>query len=197
MPFVAAAAWSRPDPLASLGAAWPRAGGWGAAFTALIVLIVVAQTSALLFLRDRLFQNAAMRRTLESVQLILPRTPVEQRWWAGVSLTAGVWEEMLYRGFLFRYFQSVWGWTLPATVAASSALFGLAHIYQGARAALTAAVLSSVLGVVYAVTGSLLVPILLHAIMDLRSLLLSRHLEPDGSPLPATTRPDNAGAAGG
>ena len=52
-------------------------------------------------------------------------------WGLIVSVFAGVFEEIAYRGYLIAYFggwQDQWG-----ALAASSVLFGLAHLYQGKR----------------------------------------------------------------
>jgi membrane protease YdiL (CAAX protease family) len=61
---------------------------------------------------------------------ILPQSPVEIVPFLALAFTAGVCEEFLYRGFaLAAFFRA----GLPAwsAVLLSSALFGLAHLYQG------------------------------------------------------------------
>jgi membrane protease YdiL (CAAX protease family) len=60
--------------------------------------------------------------------------------------------------------------------------FGLAHAYQGLTGILTTGVLGGVLAGVYLSTGSLLLPVLLHAAIDLRFLLVP------SSALPAAVR---------
>jgi membrane protease YdiL (CAAX protease family) len=71
------------------------------------------------------------RGTLQALaERILPQSPIEILPFLGLAVTAGVCEEFLYRGFalaaLHRAGLPVW-----SAVLLSSALFGLAHLYQG------------------------------------------------------------------
>ena len=71
------------------------------------------------------------RGTLQALaERILPQSPIEILSFLGLAVTAGVCEEFLYRGFalaaLHRAGLPVW-----SAVLLSSALFGLAHLYQG------------------------------------------------------------------
>jgi uncharacterized protein len=115
--------------------------------------------------RVRAEHLAPLRAQLERVAPILPHTPRERAWFRAVSVTAGVCEETLYRGF------AVWAlapWlTLPGAALASLALFGLAHAYLGRQAALRATAIGAVLGALALLTGSVLPSILLHAFVDL------------------------------
>jgi CAAX protease family protein len=114
---------------------------------------------------------------------LLPRSTSERRLFGLVGVTAGVCEEWLYRGF----FLAVVGALLPGLPTAGLVLvagvaFGLAHAYQGLSGILTTGVLGGVLAGVYLSTGSLLLPVLLHAAIDLRFLLVP------SSALPAAAR---------
>jgi len=62
---------------------------------------------------------------------------------------------------------------LVATIA-SAAIFGAAHFYQGWRGVLLTSLLGFGLARLYLSTGTLLLPILAHALIDLRFLLLWR-----------------------
>ncbi|MEB3826470.1 CPBP family intramembrane glutamic endopeptidase [Phormidium sp. CCY1219] len=83
------------------------------------------------------------------------------------SVAAPVFEEIMFRGFLLpsltRY-TSVWG-----AIAASSALFALAHL--NLSEVLPLATLGVVLGVVYTRSRNLLAPILLHSLWNSGTLL--------------------------
>ncbi|MBQ1083914.1 CPBP family intramembrane glutamic endopeptidase [Nocardiopsis sp. B62] len=110
---------------------------------------------------------------------MLPRT-TRERWCAvGASVTAGVCEEIIFRGLLIAVGVSL---GLPLYVAAGAALvvFTLAHLYQGAKDMLLVGLLGCALTYLYLSTGSLIVPILVHVLVDLRALLLT--------PRPATGR---------
>ena len=94
----------------------------------------------------------------------LPHTDRELRGFYGVSITAGIVEEIVYRGFVLWYlghFMPLW-----AAVIVSSIAFGLAHGYQGASGALRCGLVGLAFGIVYVVTGSIWVPILAHILLD-------------------------------
>ena len=83
----------------------------------------------------------------------------------GVSVTAGICEELLFRGYLLNLFDLY----LPtyAAVILSSLAFGAGHIYQGYFNVLRTAVMGAVLAVIYLLTESLFIVIYLHIIMDM------------------------------
>jgi membrane protease YdiL (CAAX protease family) len=114
---------------------------------------------------------------------LLPRSPLERRLFAVVGVTAGVCEEWLYRGFFLAVLAAVVP-GLPAAllVLLAAVAFGVAHAYQGLPGVLTTGVLGGVLAAVYLSSGSLLLPVLLHALIDLRFLLVP------ASALPAAAR---------
>ena len=85
-------------------------------------------------------QNRAVRRLaperlealvprLRGVEMILPRSANEYRWFMILSITAGVCEELLYRGFLTWLIAAYVG--LIGAIVLVSIAFGLAHAYQG------------------------------------------------------------------
>jgi membrane protease YdiL (CAAX protease family) len=82
-----------------------------------------------------------------------------------VAITAGVWEELLYRGFLIWFLAPTTG--LAGAVLISSAIFGLGHAYQGWRGVLTTALVGLIFAVLYVASGSLWWLMLAHAIVDI------------------------------
>jgi membrane protease YdiL (CAAX protease family) len=76
---------------------------------------------------------------------ILPQAPLELLAFVALAATAGLCEEFLYRGFLMaalaRAGLPVWG-----VVLLSSALFGLAHLYQGRGGLVSTLVVGTVFG---------------------------------------------------
>lgn len=82
-------------------------------------------------------------------------------------LMAPVFEEMFFRGFLFRGFANSWGWRWGAV--ASGAVFGLAHLQPDVFVPLFA--LGFALAWVYHRTGSLWTSITLHAVFNCISVL--------------------------
>jgi membrane protease YdiL (CAAX protease family) len=114
---------------------------------------------------------------------LLPRTRLERRLFAVVGVTAGICEEWLYRGFFLAVVAALApGSSATVLILVAAAGFGLAHAYQGLVGVLTTGVLGGVLAAVYLQTGSLLLPVLLHAVIDLRFRLVPT------SALPAAAR---------
>ena len=119
--------------------------------------------------------RARIAKSLEKLNFILPRTAEERRWFVLVAITAGVCEEILYRGFLIHYFRD-----LPVSIGLigalilSSCVFGLAHLYQGVVGIVQTTILGAIFGLIFIVTGRLLLPMVLHALIDLRILLILR-----------------------
>lgn len=105
------------------------------------------------------------------IDVLLPRTQRERRWFAGVALTAGICEEVLYRGVLLvvaaLLLPAVPVWVLALGVAG---VFGLAHVYQGAAGVVVTTMMGAVLGLLVVATGSLLPAVVAHAALDLRAL---------------------------
>ena len=139
-------------------------------YGAAVGLIVALLTQALL-IRNKPKLAAAAKKQMKKLDFFLPFTPRERAWFAIVSLTAGICEETLYRGFLYHYFRDAWHWGLVLAVVASSVVFGLAHGYQGLTGILATGAIGGLMAALYLGTGSLLVPMVFHAVLDLRILV--------------------------
>jgi membrane protease YdiL (CAAX protease family) len=127
----------------------------------------------------RAYANA-YRRHSEGFPGLLPETAAERFAFVLLSLTAGICEEALYRGFLIRYLHDL-APALPLLVALAAAalLFGLAHLYQGGAALLRTAITGLAFGLLFVVTGSLLPCIVLHALIDLQGAYVLRPFPED------------------
>ena len=155
--------------LADIGVRWPRP----SAYTAVGVVGLVLSVALLLGLRRRVDGGARVLAPVE-VTALLPRTPAERRAFAGLAVTAGVCEEVLYRGVLLAIAAALLpGLTPWRLVLVSTLAFAVAHTYQGVAGMLTAAVLGGSLAVLYLGSGSLLLPILYHVLVNLRILVLA------------------------
>jgi membrane protease YdiL (CAAX protease family) len=178
----------------AVGLRWPQHGPGvlGGVVLAVVVLFVVLSTRALR--SGALLEAARPARCpgegrhaeppVHSTLALLPRSAGERRLFTVVGVTAGVCEEWLYRGFFLAVVAALGGGGLPqaALVGVAAGAFGLAHAYQGLTGVLTTGVLGGVMALLYLETGSLLLPVLLHAAIDLRFLLVP------ASVLPALTR---------
>lgn len=143
------------------------------------VAIVVGMVLPILLLRTRVEEIPA----IGDIKALLPRNRGELKFGAGLALTAGFVEEVLFRlalpAILFGVLSGlglVAGLGVGATGALSfgiaALVFGLLHIYQGPQGMLFAFLLGLVFTALYVLSGTILVPILLHALIDLRSLVL-------------------------
>lgn len=138
----------------------------------LVLMLLAAIGISGLFFRWK--GDRFVKRMLEMAVAILPATRIERWWFAVLSIGAGVSEELLFRGFLLYYLArylpdlNVWPQILIA-----SAVFGFAHLFQGWRGILATGALGAVFGLLYAVTGSLFVPVVIHAAIDLRILIVA------------------------
>jgi uncharacterized protein len=105
------------------------------------------------------------------LDVLVPATRAERRWAWAVAISAGICEELVFRGLLIAAGIAA---GLPPIVAAlaSSVLFGMAHLYQGRLGMLLTT--GTGLAMTYFVlpTGSLLFPIVLHILVDLRALVM-------------------------
>lgn len=109
---------------------------------------------------------------------ILPVTGRERRWWTAVSLTAGVTEELIYRGFLLFAFSHLFpGLSIWLIMLASAVLFGLAHTYQGVAGVIRTAAIGFVFAMMVVATGSVLLLIVIHFLIDLMAKLESGSFE--------------------
>jgi membrane protease YdiL (CAAX protease family) len=126
-------------------------------------------------------------KALGDTALILPRTSEERWWFAAVSVSAGICEEIIFRGFLIRYFATPpLGLGVGAAIIAAALVFGIAHGYQGWKGVLVTAVLALVMTALFYATGSLVLPIVVHALLDLRILLMRFSSAPDHGPARAS-----------
>ncbi len=109
-----------------------------------------------------------VRRHLEQsprLRGVFPRTRQEYGLFLLVSLTAGICEEILFRGYLIAYVRGFGPGPVVAGIVCG-AWFGLAHAYQGPAGVLKTGVLGLVLVGGYLWTESLWVPMALHVLID-------------------------------
>jgi membrane protease YdiL (CAAX protease family) len=137
-------------------------------------LLIMIALSALQARRSAAIQEK-MEKAFLRLSFVLPLTGVERTWWVFVALTAGICEEILYRGFLIHYFLAApFHAGLTAAVIISALIFGLAHLYQGIAGVISTAILGLLFSAIFLMTGNLLLPMILHALIDLRILLILR-----------------------
>jgi len=172
-------------PVADLG--FVPAGGngfWiGAAVLVLVTgYLIYAWRGSLTMTQE---QKSKQIETFGDLVYLLPQSDRDYRNFVGVSITAGIVEEILYRGFAFWYlahFMPIW-----AVIVVSSVAFGLGHSYQGVGGMVRVTLIGLVFGAFYFATGSIWLPMLAHAILDILQgasivEILRRNDEPEPEP---------------
>jgi membrane protease YdiL (CAAX protease family) len=157
--------------LTVLGARWNSAGqmlrdiGIAAAYwiVSTLVLSIVAGHS----------QSAAPDR---AVQFLLPQGVLEMTLWTAVSVTAGICEETVYRGYLQRQFTALTK-NIPGGIILSAAAFGAAHAYKGFWGAAQIALEGVMLGALAQWRGSVRPGMISHAWSDFFAGVLARVLK--------------------
>lgn len=132
--------------------------------------LIVAAALAILWRRmfsAALADTAGRERLLtqlETMRPLLPATKKELRYFTVLSITAGVCEELLFRGYLIWYLTAYVG--LPAACVLSGVAFGLGHLYQGRQQAVKIIFVGLVFVLFYVGTGTLWIPMAAHALLD-------------------------------
>jgi uncharacterized protein len=161
--FVAGRAWAHGFAASQLGFAAPDRNR--------ILIAAVVGTAAIaslqwLNLRRMGRISVEARGPIQAIaERILPQSTVELLPYLALAITAGLCEEFLYRGFamavLLRVGLPAWG-----VVLLSSALFGLAHSYQGRGGIVMTLLIGLILGTSRLAYGSLVPAIFWHSAVD-------------------------------
>ena len=164
--FVCMAIWTfaaRPWPSMGFGLQFDL---WFAVASVLTILGVVALVIQLRKVnaapQDEL---GKYRARFGDLSIMLPRNGNELARFYGLSITAGIVEEVLWRGFLIWYlsqFMPLWGAALVSAIA-----FGLAHAYQGLVHLPPLIMAGLVFSALFVISGSVWLPIILHAAVDI------------------------------
>lgn len=111
--------------------------------------------------------NLTLRNDI-SFEELLPVTKKEKKLWNYVSLTAGITEEMIYRGFLIYAITYLFpNFSIWLVLVLSSFLFGLAHTYQGFKiGVLRTTIVGFIFSILYIGLGSILPVMILHFLID-------------------------------
>jgi membrane protease YdiL (CAAX protease family) len=80
------------------------------------------------------------------VQFELPHRGIELTLWLALSVTAGICEETIFRGYLQRQFLALTK-SVPTAISFSAAAFGAAHAYQGFRMVLLITLYGAMFGI--------------------------------------------------
>jgi membrane protease YdiL (CAAX protease family) len=148
----------------SLGFGWDTDTGFllGLALTAAAIVVMLRQYGSLDNASEK--TRESLRRQIGDLEFMMPRNSAELGRFYAVSATAGIVEETLWRGYMFWYLGHIM--PLGAAAIVTSVVFGFGHIYQGVANVPKIILLGGIFAGLYLLTGSLWLPMLLHAVFD-------------------------------
>lgn len=154
---------------AELWLRWPGTG------TALLAAAATTAAGLLLMAGARLLRV----RETDIIRFLLPRTGSEKIAFAGLSVSAGIAEEIVFRAFLIAALIAA-GASVAAAAALSVVVFALSHAYQGVAGVVRVALLGTILTAPVLLTGSVYPAMIAHTALDLiAGLLLADWLSGD------------------
>jgi uncharacterized protein len=101
----------------------------------------------------------------KTVDSLLPQSPLEILIWIATSITAGICEEMAFRGYVQKQFHALSG-KLAIGILGQGLVFGLFHAYQGWKNVIVISVLGVLYGMLGAWRGNLRANMIVHAWTD-------------------------------
>ena len=104
-------------------------------------------------------------RAGQNIRFLLPQNQLEIFLWILTSITAGICEEIIFRGYFQRQF-GAWTGNVSAGVVLSAVAFGAVHIYQGWRSAIIILVYGLLFGILAEMRKSLRPGMMTHAWHD-------------------------------
>jgi membrane protease YdiL (CAAX protease family) len=104
----------------------------------------------------------------KTVDSLLPKSLVEILIWIATSITAGICEEVAFRGYLQKQFHALTG-SIATAVLAQGLVFGVFHAYQGWKNVIVISVLGVLFGILAAWRKNLQANVIVHAWGDVWS----------------------------
>lgn len=144
----------------------PGGGAWfwlAAALTLAGIILLIGQLRTVRRADRELLDR--IHSSFGALEHLMPHNGGELARFSLLAITAGIVEEILWRGYLIWYLDlhmPLWAAALASTVG-----FGVAHAYQGRDSVVKITAVGAVFTVIYLLSGSLLLPIVLHAAVDL------------------------------
>jgi len=148
-------------------------------FTTVILILSGLLLAFLLYQTILLLTSAKSRGeakkldTGEGAGQSLPRTKKEKWLFSFMCLSAGICEEVIFRGFLAFLLQMIFpGIPILLVVLITCVIFGFFHIYQGLQGVIKTGLFGALLMCLVLVTDSLIPAMLLHFSLDFSSTFL-------------------------
>ena len=176
-------------PIAQLGLRWGHVGPVAIGLSLVFVVVYWIEAHWRLSGPRRAVSIGKMRQNTP----FAPGTPRELRHWVFLAVSAGVCEEIIFRGFLISYCVAFTGTSttgLALAIIIPGLGFAIVHFYHDLKNVVLIFWLSAVFGTIAVITESLLIPIVLHTAVDLVGGLLTLRFAPNDQ---ATSTASTAG----
>ena len=147
--------------------------------------ITLTLAFVILYLGDLFYETISPARKQKTISKLSENTPflpsnhTELAHFTFAALTAGVCEEIIFRAFLINYLLAFSGHTFVGQCSAiilPALLFSVVHIYQGHKAVLKILLAGVLFGLIYYLSGSLLIVMMLHFALDMISAYVGMRL---------------------
>ncbi len=161
--------WINDRSWASLGLVWPPP-RWDT------ISCIVAAIFGVLYIADSVFDLSAndkreeIKKDLSDSLGFLPVNWREYAQYSVLALSAGICEEIVFRGYFIRYLQLFFGendYTYTLAILVAALIFALVHLYQGWEAVAKVAGMAVMFGFIFIRVESLFGLMLIHAGIDL------------------------------
>jgi hypothetical protein len=135
-----------------------------------------------LYAMDTIYSVSTPQRTADSAAEWEMRTPFlpvngkEFRPYLLLCLCAGIFEEVVYRGWMVTYFSYLFrdsAWRQGLSVLVPALIFSISHYYHGWKNIIKIFILSAFFGYIYILSGSLVIVMILHFLTNVAGGLLS------------------------
>ena len=146
-------------------------GRWNSWKSVAVDLAVALPFWALWEATARMVQFALGANHAKAIDVLLPQTWLESTLWVALSASAGVCEEIVFRGYLQRQFQAFTR-SVALAVTLQALVFGAGHGYQGAKQVVVICVLGALYGVLAVWRKNLRPGIIAHTLSDVVGGLL-------------------------
>ena len=110
--------------------------------------------------------------TDQIMETIIPTTFKEYGHFLFLAFTAGIAEEIIFRGFMINYLKAWFaGYSIGTTISivVPALVFGLTHLYQGIKNMIKIIAIALLLGLIYHLSESLIIVVILHILVDVIS----------------------------
>jgi hypothetical protein len=119
-----------------------------------------------------IFNKKYKAKKINELSGVIPLTWQEYRHYIFLAVAAGISEEIIFRGFLINYLQhylSGYAYASILSIVLPALVFSLTHLYQGWWSVLKIFFVALMFGWIFVQSGSLLIVIIVHVLIDLIS----------------------------